>query len=42
MEAAAERISDGEAAVRGALRELLSGTLFPALVSCYYESTVPG
>lgn len=33
MEAAAERITDGEAAVRGALRELLSGTLFPSLVS---------
>ncbi len=38
MEAAAERITDGEAAVRGALRELLSGTLFPALVSRHGKS----
>ncbi|PRW33261.1 Testis-expressed sequence 10 [Chlorella sorokiniana] len=41
MEAAAERISDGEAAVRTALRELLSSTLFPALGPASLAPFVP-
>lgn len=31
METAAERITDGDASVRAALRDLLSSTLLPAL-----------
>ncbi|KAL4439859.1 hypothetical protein ABPG75_002860 [Micractinium tetrahymenae] len=41
METAAERITDGDKAVRAALRELLSGTLLPALGPAALAPFVP-
>lgn len=41
METAAERVTDGDAAVRAALRQLLSGTLLPALAPPALAPFVP-
>ena len=41
VETAAERIGDGDASVRAALRELLAGTLLPALGGSALAPFVP-